>query len=179
MEDSRAHPTREDPVRAEDDELADAARWVAIRRLQDRYADVITRRAWAELPEVLRADCTITLDLAERTIEIVGPEALADFIGPTMEGFTFFQFVILNTVIEIDHDGRSAGARMFMQEARQARDGRRADTYGVYHDRFVLDDDGRWWFSARRYRTYARTHPPDSADDLTVFELETRPLGGG
>ena len=96
-----------------------------------------------------------------------------------MEGFTFFQFVILNTVIEIDHDGRSAGARMFMQEARQARDGRRADTYGVYHDRFVLDDDGRWWFSARRYRTYARTNPPDSADDLTVFELETRPLGGG
>ena len=72
MEDSRAHPTREDPVRAEDDELADAARWVAIRRLQDRYADVITRRAWAGLPEVLRADWTRRDEAIRRELARLG-----------------------------------------------------------------------------------------------------------
>ena len=71
----------------------------------------------------------------------------------------------------------TATARMYMQEARQnVDDGRRSDTYGVYHDRFDRDPGGRWWFARRRYRSYARTNPAGSDADLTVFDLPDTPL---
>jgi SnoaL-like domain len=163
-----------------ENELAETIAYTAIRRLQNRYADVVTRRAWPEFHDIMRPDCRISVDLLDRTIEFDGPQSIGDFIGDQLEQFDFFEFVILNTVMEIDTATGSARARMYIQEARQNRsDGRRSDTFGVYHDRFVRDADRRWWFARRRYRSYARTSPAptgpgdESAADLIVFDLPT------
>ena len=70
--------------------------YTAVRRVQDRYADIVTRRAWPELAEIMRADCTITVDLLDRgSIDFVGPAAIGDFIGTQLEQFDFFEFVIM------------------------------------------------------------------------------------
>jgi len=151
--------------------------YIAIRRLQNRYADIVTRRVWPELHEVMRASCVVTVDVVDRQIEFDGPGAIGDFIGTQLEQYDFFEFVILNTVMEIDADQGEASARMYIQEARQnVADGRRSDSFGVYHDRFERDESGRWWFARRHYRSYARTNPADSSTDLTVFELPERDL---
>ena len=41
---------------------------------------------------------------------------------------------------------------------------------------FERDDNGRWWFALRRYKSYARTNPTGPGPDLTVFELPEIPL---
>lgn len=163
-----------------ENELAETIAYTAIRRLQNRYADIVTRRAWPELHEVMVPDCPITVDLLDRAIELDGPQGIGDFIGGQLEQFDFFEFVILNTVMEIDAPAGTARARMYIQEARQNRsDGHRSDTFGVYHDRFVRDADRRWWFARRRYRSYARTSPVpveqtnEHTADLVVFDLAT------
>ena len=151
--------------------------YVALQRLQNRYADIVIRQSWPELSELMRADCVVTVDMIDREIEFDGPQAIGDFIATQLEQFDFFEFVILNTVMKIDADDGTTTARMFIQEARQrVADGRRSDTFGVYHDRFERDGDGRWWFTQRHYRSYARTNPPGSSSDLTVFELPQRDL---
>lgn len=162
----------------DDNSFAETVAWVALRRLQNRYADIVTRRAWPELHDIMRPDCTVTVDLLDRRIEFAGPGEIGDFIGTQLEQFDFFEFVILNTVMEIDASAGTAAARMYIQEARQNRaDGRRSDTFGVYHDAFDRDPDGRWWFRRRRYRSYARTDPAGADTDLTVFDLPAMDLG--
>lgn len=164
----------------DENEIAETVAYTALRRLQNRYADIVTRRAWAEFHEIMRPDCVITVDLLDRAIDFHGPQAIGDFIGEQLEQFDFFEFVILNTVMEIDAAAGTAGARMYMQEARQfIANGTRADVFGVYHDRFDRDDDGRWWFARRRYRSYARTNVGDRVEgsaDLTVFDVPVIPL---
>jgi hypothetical protein len=148
-----------------------------VGRLQAAYADVVTRRAWPELHDLMRPDCVITVNLVDRAIDFNGPQAIGDFIAGQLEQFDFFEFVILNTVMDIDAQAGVAAARMYMQEARQTTDeGRRSDTFGVYHDRFERDDDGRWWFARRFYQSYARTNPADAATDLVVFDVPTLDL---
>ncbi|MEQ8841035.1 MAG: nuclear transport factor 2 family protein [Acidimicrobiales bacterium] len=155
-----------------ENDVAEMIAYTAIRRLQNRYADIVTRRDWPELHEIMRPDCVVTVDVIDRAIDFDGPQAIGDFIGDQLRQFDFFEFVILNTVMEIDAAAGEAGARMYMQEARQfIAGGTRADVYGVYHDRFDRDDDGRWWFARRRYQSYARTNVGDETDDLTVFPL--------
>jgi hypothetical protein len=162
-----------------ENELAEVIAYTALHRLQNRYADIVTRRAWPELHEIMRPDCVVTVNLVDHAIDFDGPAAIGDFIGTQLKQFDFFEFVILNTVMDIDAAGGTARARMYMQEARQNIDGgRRSDTYGVYHDRFERDGAGRWWFARRRYQSYARTNPGDiGAKDLTVFALPEIPLG--
>lgn len=157
------------------DEIHEATAYLQLRRLQNRYADIVTRRAWSELHEIMRADCRVTVDLIDHQIHFDGPAEIGGFIGDQLEQFDFFEFVILNTVMDIDADAGTAAARMYMQEARQnISDGKRSDTFGVYHDRFERDEDGTWWFARRRYQSYARTNGGARADgdaDLTVFSL--------
>ncbi len=153
-------------------ELDETVAYVALRRLQNRYADIVTRRAWPELAEIMRPDCVITVDLVDRAINFDGPTAIGDFIAAQIEQFDFFEFVILNTVMKIDTGAGRATARMYMQEARQSvESGERCDTFGVYHDHLERDNDGRWWFARRRYKSYARSNPSDASSDLTVFDL--------
>jgi hypothetical protein len=147
------------PERSETDDV------VALGRLQARYADVVTRRAWPELAELFRSDTTVDLDVVTAPPRsITGPQALAELIGPSIERFDHFTFVILNSVVEVEPaaDGGSATAasgRIFMCEVRHDR---ASDTWpiahGLYQDRY-RHEDGRWWFAHRSYRSLARMGP--------------------
>lgn len=146
----------------------DTADYVALTRLQAAYADVVTRRAWDELEPLFAADATIELDTVTRPlITLTGAGELGQFIATSIERFEFFEFVVLNTVLDIDTDG-SARGRLWMVELRQERgSGAWSNAYGLYRDDYVRLD-GRWRFAGRRYRSLARKVGTDPA---AVFPL--------
>jgi hypothetical protein len=141
------------PDRTETDDV------VALWRLQSRYADVITRRAWPELHELFLPDTAVHIDTvtsAPRTI--VGPEAFGAFVAEAIARFDHFTFVILNTVVDVSGADEARG-RIFMCEVRHdAASDSWPNAHGVYEDRY-RHLDGRWWFAERRYRSMARTGP--------------------
>jgi len=149
-----------------DPALQETIDWVALRRLQDAYADIVTRREWAELADVFRADTRIVVDTRAGRHEFVGPGPFGDFVRDSIEKFEFFEFVIRNTRLYIGEDGDpdAARGRMFMSELRQEQaSGRWTTIHGVYHDHFRRVD-GRWWFASRHYSSLARP-----AGDVEVF----------
>jgi SnoaL-like domain len=148
----------------------DTLAYIAITRLQAAYADVVTRRAWPELEELFLADAPIHVDTVTReVVELVGPRALGEFVGSAIEHFEFFEFVILNTVLDIGADGTAVG-RLYMVELRQERgSGEWSNALGLYRDRYV-SVDGRWRFAERHYRSLARKI---GADPATVFPIPT------
>ncbi len=132
---------------------------VALWRLQARYADLVSRRAWTELPRLFLPDTVVHLDTVTaptRTLE--GPDAFVAFVGPAMERFDHFTFVILNSVVELDPPDGARG-RIFMCEVRHdaATDTWR-NAHGLYQDRY-LRVDGRWRIAERHYRSLARRAP--------------------
>jgi len=135
---------------------AETVDYVSITRLQAAYADVVNRRAWPELDELFRPDAPIHLDTVTRpVIELQGPRALGSFVGDAIARFEFFEFVILNAVVDLAGD--SATGRIFMCELRQDREsGHFSRAFGRYDDTYARVDD-RWWFAARSYRSLART----------------------
>jgi hypothetical protein len=141
-------------------EMAD---YIAIQRLQAGYADIVTRRQWSELEQVFVPDATAPFVLQT-------PSGIGEFIGTSIERFEFFEFVILNSVIEFGPTGSGhATARMYMAELRQAREGgRRSTAFGLYRDRYIKRGDD-WLIEARKYRSAART----SAREFDVFGFET------
>ncbi|HTO00591.1 MAG TPA: nuclear transport factor 2 family protein [Microthrixaceae bacterium] len=143
----------------EDDDLQATVDHVAIDRLQRTYADLVNRRAWDELHKVFMPSVEITLDLVSRpTIELAGSDAFADFIAPAMERFGFFEFVILNSHIELwpNEDHSAATARMFMCELRTlVGETERNDAFGLYRDRYVRAESG-WRIAERRYQSLAQ-----------------------
>lgn len=139
--------------------------YVALRRLQCRYADIVTRRAWRELAEIFLPDAEVVLDRRNvAPLVLRGPAAVGEFIADAIAHFDLFEFVILNTVIDVRGD--RATARMYMWEARHDPAGGRSDAFGLYRDEHVRRE-GRWWFAGRRYSTLARTLPAD----LSVFAM--------
>jgi len=140
---------------------------INIQRVQAAYADIVTRRAWEELADVFLPDATVTVDRRMGApLTLTGPQALGEFIGTSISVFEFFEFVIVNSVIDLDDQdpGRARGT-MYIAELRQdAASGRRSTAFGVYRDEYRAQD-GDWWFAARRYRSAARTSP----GELTVF----------
>jgi len=157
-----------------DDRLGvdDTADYLAIRRLQNRYADIVTRRAWAELHELMAPSCTLDLDLGDRQLAFAGPDAIGAFIDESIQRFSFFHFVPLNTVIDIDVAAGRADARLWMVELRQnVADGRRTDAYGLYRDQLERGPGGRWRLTARRYSSFSRTADPDADVDQLIFPL--------
>jgi hypothetical protein len=149
-----------------DPEVREAIDYLAVRRLQDAYADVVTRRAWPELSDLFRPDAEVVLDTrAGEVRSMVGPAAVGEFIDGAIARFEYFQFVVLGTRVTLDADDPDrAAARLYMCELRQTEaDGRHSVAYGVYHDDYVRSD-GRWWFARRLYHSLARTAP-----DLAVF----------
>jgi hypothetical protein len=137
----------------------DTADVVALWRLQSAYADIVTRRAWSELSTVFLPDVTIEVDtVTDEPRELVGPEGFSAFVGPATDRFDHFEFVILNTVVEIDaDDSEAARSRIFMCEIRREIATHEWSTaYGLYQDRY-RKIDGTWWFGDRRYRSIART----------------------
>ncbi len=147
-------------------EVREAIDYLGVRRLQDAYADVVTRRAWSELHELFRPDADVVLDTRAGELRtLVGPAAVGEFIGEAIARFEYFQFVVLGTRVMLEHgDPDRAAARLYMCELRQeAASGRHSVAYGVYHDDYVRVD-GRWWIAHRLYHSLARTAP-----DLAVF----------
>lgn len=140
--------------------LAELADYVAIRRLQAAYADVVSRRAWVELEPLFEPRCEIVVDRrAGEPLVLAGATALGEFVGGAIERFAFFEFTILNAVVEIVEAGVHAHGRLWMCELRQdAESGQWSNAYGVYHDDYV-GADGRWRFARRRYHSLARTAP--------------------
>lgn len=150
--------------------------FIAIQRVHASYADIVTRRAWGELHTVMLPSCSLNLSLGDRDLSIDGPAAIGAFIGEQLQQFSFFEFIILNSVVQIDDDGSRAGARMYMQEARQnVSDGRRTDAFGVYHDR-LEKHDGRWWLAKRLYGSYSRTIATRPENEQVVFPLPEHDL---
>jgi hypothetical protein len=159
-------------------ELRETVAYVAIRRVEERYADIVTRRAWDDLTTILHPGVTIRLDLAGRSMAFHGPDELAGFVSRQLDHFDFFEFVLLNCVVEIDSDFRRAAARTYMQEARQTiATGERSDVFGVYHDVLELTEDRRWLITERHYRSFARTNPAGEETDMTVLGLKSIDLG--
>jgi hypothetical protein len=140
--------------------IAETVRYVAIRRLQSAYADVATRRAWGELDGLFLPDAVVEVDKRSGDpLRLVGPHALGEFIGSAIAGFSFFEFVILNTRVEIGvgGDADAAAGRMYICELRKEEaSGRFTQAFGVYHDRYRYAG-GHWWFEHRRYHSLART----------------------
>lgn len=151
---------------------------VALARLQSRYADVVTRRAWDELHDIFRPDATVVVDtVTSPAWTLTGPGEFGAFVAGAVERFDHFTFVILNAVVDVGAGGDpdTAEGRMFMCEIRHetARD-EWTYAHGVYSDLF-RHVDGRWWFASRSYRSMARTGP-----DAAVLGLPPGlgPLGG-
>ncbi|MFN8052135.1 MAG: nuclear transport factor 2 family protein [Acidimicrobiales bacterium] len=153
-----------------DDDLSDALDYLAITRLQARYGDVITRRAWAELEPLFLPDAPITLDLRRGApLELVGAEALGRMVERAVERFEFFEFALLNSVVDVVDAGAehaTATGRLYMWELRQeAASGRWTNAFGLYRDRYVRHE-GRWVIAQRTYSSLARTGP-----DNEVFTI--------
>ena len=147
------------------DETAD---YIGIRRLQNAYADVVTRRAWSELVPLFEPQCPVELDLRDRgMMAFTGPGEIGDFIARSIEVFEFFRFEIVNTTVEIGLEGDPdvAGSRMYMCELRRsAADGEWSQMHGLYVDRMRRGPDG-WRFARRRYHSVGR-----QSADSQVFD---------
>jgi hypothetical protein len=138
----------------------EAIDYIAICRLQESYADAVTRRAWEEFDELFMPSAAVRVDtVTNPAIELIGGRAVAEFIASAIDRFEFFEFVILNRRIEFP-DGAGSGravARVFTCELRQeTASGHWTNTFGVYHDTYEQRDD-RWRFATRRYQSLART----------------------
>jgi hypothetical protein len=145
----------------------DTGAYVALTRLQATYADVVTRRAWAELEPLFVPDAPIRIDTVTRpVVDVVGADGLGAFVAPAVERFEFFEFVILNTVVDVHDDGAASG-RLYMVEVRQERaTGEWSNAFGLYEDDYLVHD-GRWRFARRRYRSMARRIGTDPASVFT------------
>lgn len=141
--------------------------YIALRRLQNAYADIVTRRAWPELAKIFVPEAEVVIDRRDvAPLVLRGPGGVGDFIAGAIAHFDLFEFVILNSVIEIE--GEAARARMYMWEIRHDPAAGRSDAFGLYQDEH-RKLDGRWWFWGRRYQTLARTQ----VADYSVFPLPT------
>lgn len=145
--------------------------YIAIRRLQDRYADTCSRRAWSEFPGLFVPESSVTLSLGDRQLVFQGPDAFADFIDEQLRQFSFFQFVIRNSVIDLGgaRDPDSATGRMWISEFRCHTDDQHWSTiFGLYQDHYRRTPDG-WRFERRLYNSLAR---PDEGIVFDVADID-------
>ena len=150
-----------------DDDLV----YLAIARLLGRYADIATRKAWPEFPPLATPDARFTFDTARGVVEVVGPDAFAEFGAQSLEGFTFYEYIPLNHVVQVD-SAEAARGRVYSFEVGEQRDrGAWATFYGLYHDDYVCVD-GAWRFASRHYQALARR----TNHDLEWFPMRDRAL---
>jgi len=129
---------------------------VAIRGLIAAYADVVNRRAWAELDDLFLPGAVLRLDLRDRApVEHVGPAAVGTFIDGAIERFAFFEFVALNVRVLRDADPDRARVRTYMCELRQDHEGVPSRAFGLYQDAVVRTATG-WRFAGREYQSMGR-----------------------
>lgn len=136
----------------------------AVQRLHATYADVVTRRAWAELDVLFVPGAPIRVDPVTRpAVDVAGAAELAAFVSSALERFAFFELAPLNSVARLEGEGTAAG-RLWMVELRQDRDGGAwSEAYGRYDDHYALVD-GQWRYAERSYRSLARRADLPPAD---------------
>jgi hypothetical protein len=143
-----------------DNGLQDTNDYVEITRLQNAYADAVTRRAWAEFGDMFLPDAPVRVDtVTNPVIELVGPQEVGDFIGGAVERFEFFEFVPLSTrvTLRVGEDPDVAAARLYICELRQdVASGHSTQAFGVYRDDYRRVD-GRWLFARRAYQSLVRS----------------------
>jgi len=131
----------------------DSQAYLAITRLQSRYADIATRQAWDEMSELAVDDARFTFDLRiGQVLEFVGPAALAKFGAGATAGFSFYEYLPLNTVVDVTSATTATGRFYSLEVGVSAASGEWTEFYGLYHDDYVLDG-GRWQFAARAFQT--------------------------
>jgi hypothetical protein len=130
--------------------------YLAIERLQRAYADIATRSAWEEVPDLLTPDAHVTFDTRSGTpMEIHGSVQFGEF-GAKMKGaFGFYQYIPLNFVVTFNAGDTAQGRTYSLEVAEEARSGTWLEFYGTYDDEYALHE-GSWRFSRRHYRTYGR-----------------------
>lgn len=140
-----------------DDRIAAALAESELRALYARYADAVTRRAWAVVESVIHPDCSVALQLGDdRSTELHGASSVVEFLKPAVARFEFFEVTTLNLVVEsVSSEGTLATARWYLAEVRQTPDGERSVAYGRYVDRCERIEGG-WWFTDRQYTSLAR-----------------------
>ena len=95
------------------DEVQDTVDYISITRLHSAYADTVNRRAWSELKDLFLSDAPVRVDMVSKpAIDLVGPTELGAFIDNAIERFAFFEFVLLNAVVDLTGtDAEEAKAR--------------------------------------------------------------------
>jgi len=135
--------------------LADVVKYVGIRRLQAAYADAVNRRAWSDFSRLFVADAPITIDRqTDEPLSFRGPTEIGNFIGASIKQFSFFEFVVLTSHLDIEGSAapEPIAGRLYMCELRQhAETGMWTTAFGLYQDSYI-ERDGRWLFVARRYQ---------------------------
>ena len=117
---------------------------VAIRALNDRYADAVFRRDAADWGECWAEDARWSL----MGNEVTGRTAIVTLWTHAMSGFAFVAFFVQSGVVTIDGD--HATGRVWTHELLEAADGTVTRPIGRYDDRYVRTADG-WRFAARCY----------------------------
>src|SRR5213078_1894196 len=85
--------------------------YVAVNRLHHAYADIATRRAWAELDEIFVPDIPIVIDLRDREpFAFDSCDGFRKFVSQAVDHFEFFEFVIFNSRVYLNHGGDPDGA---------------------------------------------------------------------
>lgn len=153
----------------DDDSLA----YVAITRLQNRYADVATRRAWAEMADLALPTARFSFDLqAGRVLEFVGPAALAEFGSRATAGYSFYEYLPLNTVVTVADDTSATGRFYALEIGVDAASGAWTEFYGFYFDEYACVES-RWLFARRAFQIL--THRTGSK--ITSFPMPNQQLG--
>ena len=119
----------------------------------------MSRRAFGELRELFRPAAPVLIELPGGTREVIGPDDFGRFVEKRIGDLAFFQFVILNSVVEHASTATPpAPARIHMCELRQ--DARRRSSSPcstACTATSTRGSDGRWWFAHRRFSPLAVT----------------------
>ena len=135
-----------------------------VERLQSRYADVVTRRAWPELVDLFEPVAPIVVDTVTRPpIHLTGPVELGEFVGGAIERFDFFSFTILNAVSDADPERGEGTGRIHLCEVRHEAGAGWSRAFGRYEDRYRRTSDG-WRIAERQYRSLGRETPESGTE---------------
>ena len=130
---------------------------LGITQLHAAYADIASRREWSEMATIVRPDARFTFELpagAGGPVELVGPDALAEFGHAATAAFDFYSYQPLNAVVVEDGGDVATGRFYALEVATLSSTGQWLEFYGGYDDEYVLLD-GRWWFARRQFRVLA------------------------
>ena len=144
-----------------------------ISRLQAAYGDVITRRAWPELGDMFTHDAVVRIDVrspARPPFDVVGAAAMHEFLAGALDAFAFFEFSILNTVVDVAPGAAEATGRVYLCEHRCDHAGAWTQAFGLYQDRYARSAGGDWRIAGRQYTSLARlAAPPGTQVDTFPF----------